>query len=213
MEPETIKALKQAASFIRGGDTKSARGILIPLLRDEPDNVQAWFMLSYAVPNPDKQIYAVQQTLRLDPTNEKALRRLTKLGGEIPPSVVAAQSRLQQAPPAPKPTVQPAEDPDADLLRQRLFGEPAEKPKKPAQELPAEPQQEETGTAAAFTSTPPETMEDDTSEYPYDEILEPRPFYQKITKQQRILILAAIGAVILGLLSIFVIRPWIVNFL
>ncbi len=206
MEPETIKALKQAANFIRGGDTKSARGILIPLLREDPDNGQAWFMLSYAVPRLDKQIYALQQTLRVDPTNEKAQRRLAKLGGEAPPTPASSQPKPQQAPAA------PAKDSSDDLLSQRLFGEAAP-PKKPSQEAATPPPVEASTSTAPFISPPAETPEEDSSEYPYDEVYDDGAPKERNTRQLRILMFGAVGIVILALLSIFVIRPIIVNFL
>ncbi|MCB2178754.1 hypothetical protein KQH61_05010 [bacterium] len=215
MESETINSLKQAASHIRAGDIKSARTILVALLREEPDNAQAWFMLSYAVPKLEKQIYSVQQTLRLEPDNEKAQRRLAKLTGQTPPPAAAPQPEQT---PAPKEA--PADDSGADLLSQRLFGEEAEKPPQTAQK-PFEPTREKED---AETASPLMDISDDSAPHdayemgsgsPYvdaddDEEGEKEKKLPKINlspEMRKVLIYGAIGLVGLLLLSFMVIKP------
>jgi hypothetical protein len=127
MNPEHLTSLKQAADLIKLGKTKPARGLIIDVLRADPDNVQAWYMLSFAVPKVDRQIYALQQTIRLEPDHQKAISRLEKLGGEIPdPSKnkETAEPFLSPIdPPTPEPTQRVADPTEEDLLSQRLFGE------------------------------------------------------------------------------------------
>lgn len=225
MESETIQALKQAATFIRQGDTKSARTILIEILRTNPDNAQAWFMLSYAVPREDKQIYAIQQTLRLEPHNEKAQRRLAKLTGAPLPKPAAAKPEPPKA--TPKPAAPPAEESGEDLLSQRLFGEPAETPKKPAQtsvDPPAATPEETTASQPLVTDTSSDILEGDPyvvdmedpdeKKFPIDLSKLPKlpkvsdlPKLPKLTRQQRILIFGAVGLVVVVLVSFFALRP------
>ncbi len=83
MTEDPRESLKKAGDLIREGRTKSARAILLEILREDPENAQAWFMLSYTIPDLEKQINAVQQAMRLKPDSEKARQRLLELGGEI----------------------------------------------------------------------------------------------------------------------------------
>ena len=62
MEPQDTKALlEQAAGHLRAGETKAARNILLQILREDNRNAQAWFMLSFAVPDTEKQINALKK--------------------------------------------------------------------------------------------------------------------------------------------------------
>ena len=134
MNQDTRNALKKAAGFIKSGNTKSARAILINILREEPENAQAWYMLSFSVPVKDKQIYALQQVLTLDPNHQKAISRLKKLSGTAKPLEQGTQ-KLETTEKETKETSQtsaPAESPftDEDLLTQRLFGTTSSPPAK-----------------------------------------------------------------------------------
>ena len=135
MNPNTVKALKEAAGYLKSGNTKGARPIILQILREEPENVQAWYMLSFAVPRQDKQIQALENLLKIDPNHEKAKDRLLKLGGTLPteetelplpveePSEVLPEREPQiqeNATPALPPT---QESSAGDLLSQRLFGD------------------------------------------------------------------------------------------
>jgi hypothetical protein len=99
MNQDAIEGLKNAAALLKTGNSKAARQIIIQILREDANNTQAWYMLSFAVPRQDKQIQALQQLLQIDPNHEKAQKRLQKLGGDQIPQ-------------------------GADLLSQRLFGDP-----------------------------------------------------------------------------------------
>lgn len=214
MEPETNLSLKQAANFIRSGDIKSARNVLIQILRDDPDNAKAWFMLSYAVPKLEKQVFALQQSLRVDPFNEKAQRRYTKLTGEAPPPPPAQQAQPEQTPPKEQ---EQREEISEDLLSQRLFGEDAESSGKPA-EKPFEPSgaEDDSETAPPLTGTSSEESSIDPYEMgsgsPYlDEEEEEKkrklPQINLSPETRKVLIYGAIGVVGLLILSFFVIKP------
>jgi len=152
MDKDHIELLKEAAALIRQGNTKSARQIIISVLREDQDNFQAWYMLSFAVPVEDKQIEAVQRALLISPDNPKALERLKKLGGEpLPPNTEIPREAppekkvepfiLEKAAPPPQPVV-----PDDELLASRLFGATDEEPQESEPEveeaLLSEPEQE-----------------------------------------------------------------------
>lgn len=82
--------LRQAADLIRAGKKDQAQPLLVEFLRDEPNNAQAWYLLSHALTDPKRQQYAVLQALRADPTFERARNRLIMLQGGTPPAAKAA---------------------------------------------------------------------------------------------------------------------------
>lgn len=134
MNQDNIKALKTAADLLKSGNTKDARPLIIQVLRDDPENLQAWYMLSFAVPRQDKQIDALLHLLKLDPTNEKAKSRLQKLGGALPEESEESDETTTPSEVTPHPVSQAKESDDEpvtseateDLLTQRLFGEATE---------------------------------------------------------------------------------------
>jgi len=138
--------LKEAAALIRQGNTKSARQIIISVLREDQDNFQAWYMLSFSVPVVDKQIEALQRALLVSPDHPKALERLSKLGGEpLPPGTKIQPAKTPEkkpAPPAPEKASPPPfiEVPDDELLATRLFGATDAAPPEPEPEESEEPQ-------------------------------------------------------------------------
>jgi len=82
MQSKGKNPLKKALRLIRAGKSKKARSILVDFLRGEPNNPQAWFLLSYALDDPQRQQYALLQALRVDPQFERARARLQILRGE-----------------------------------------------------------------------------------------------------------------------------------
>jgi len=82
MDKKITNSLRQALDLIKSGKVKSARPILVEILKTNPDIEQAWYMLSFAVPNKERQIYALNQVLRINPGHEKARDRLAKLTGQ-----------------------------------------------------------------------------------------------------------------------------------
>jgi hypothetical protein len=77
-----VKALRDALTLLRVGDIKAAQSILVEILNVDPNREQAWYMLSLTLQDKERQIYALQQALRLNPGNDKAQARLEMLLGE-----------------------------------------------------------------------------------------------------------------------------------
>jgi hypothetical protein len=135
MDQEIVNRLKKAAGLIKEGKQKNARSILVELLRDHPEVDQAWYMLSFTVPVLERQIYALEQALKANPNNDKALTRLLKLqeAGESPEPKAARPTPSKPEKPSPAAPKAPAVvDPSKDLLSQRLLGDdkPAPPPEK-----------------------------------------------------------------------------------
>ncbi len=141
MSVEHIATLKKAASLLKQGNTKEARKLIIGVLRENQENPQAWYLLSFAVPVTEKQIHALQQSLIYRPDDPKVLDRLAKLGGEPLPREEQPflpqepeeeepepqpQSRLEpftEPKPTPPPPPKKSEVSDDNLLASRLFGD------------------------------------------------------------------------------------------
>lgn len=75
-------SLKKALDLVRAGKYDRARPILIELLKDHPTAEQAWFLLSYTLPEGNRQIYALQQALKVNPDYQRARDRLASLRGQ-----------------------------------------------------------------------------------------------------------------------------------
>lgn len=107
---------------IRAGKAEKARAALVDLLRKEPNNAQAWYLLSFTLDDPQRQEYAVLQALRINPEFEKARNRLLRLRGEPVGLPVAGQESA--------PDDRPQEGPQSTVP---TFFEEAEKPSEPDQ--------------------------------------------------------------------------------
>lgn len=102
--------LRKALNLIREGKANQARPILTRLLRDEPNNAQGWFLLSYVVEETQQQEYALIQALKADAKFERALRRLAELRGQPMPKPLAEPSEIEEPEPT-EPVVAPDEKP------------------------------------------------------------------------------------------------------
>jgi hypothetical protein len=71
--------------------------LLTQLIREEPEDAHAWFLLSYLVDSPDHQILYLQRTLELDSENEIALHYLAQLQNTLIPAPVISQAEKDGA--------------------------------------------------------------------------------------------------------------------
>jgi hypothetical protein len=76
-----------AREAIQRGDEEAACSLLARAVDDDPENELAWLWLSAVIGDPVKEWECLQQVLRLNPRNEKALRHLARLkrAGITPP--------------------------------------------------------------------------------------------------------------------------------
>jgi hypothetical protein len=95
----TSAQLQQAFRLIKDGSKAQATSILIPIVRAEPNNADAWWLLANAVNNPDQQRRALEQVLRLRPNDDKARRMLDQIGGFASPPPPPQQFPAQQQDP------------------------------------------------------------------------------------------------------------------
>jgi peptide/nickel transport system permease protein len=97
MDQVATDPLREARELVKAGKGNEASVILSRFLVQNPDNEQAWHMLSYALTDRQKQIYALQRVLRINPENRAARSQLDRLYDEITMPTAA-----------PSPTISPA---------------------------------------------------------------------------------------------------------
>lgn len=104
--------LQQALLATRSGEPETAQILLSDLIRDNPGETNAWFMLSYLVDKPERQARYLQQVLALDPEHTLAqehLQRLLQPG--VPAPVIQVKQRPKRASNKPPTMAQPAAAP------------------------------------------------------------------------------------------------------
>lgn len=83
MEQNLSKSIKRALELIQSGKADAARPILLEILREDENIEQAWFLLSYTLPPGEKQEYALNQALSINPEFDRARDRLDQIRQEI----------------------------------------------------------------------------------------------------------------------------------
>jgi len=83
MNRNLTKSIKRALELIRSGKLDTARPILLEILREDEAIEQAWFLLSYTLPPGEKQEYALNQALSINPEFDRARDRLDQISDEL----------------------------------------------------------------------------------------------------------------------------------
>jgi len=73
------QALADAITATRANDKRKAQLLLATSLKENPDDVQSWYLLSMLVDSKEKQALYLSKALALDPDHPKAQERLTRL--------------------------------------------------------------------------------------------------------------------------------------
>jgi len=73
------QALADAITATRANNKREAQLLLATSLRENPDDVQSWYLLSMLVDSKEKQALYLSKALALDPDHPKAQERLTRL--------------------------------------------------------------------------------------------------------------------------------------
>lgn len=74
-----MRSALEAKELLKLGNRQAALALCIEALKVSDSDVDAWWLLSFAAAERDRQIYAVRRVLRLSPGNPKAAARLAKL--------------------------------------------------------------------------------------------------------------------------------------
>ncbi|MBE2269736.1 MAG: hypothetical protein IAE80_15980 [Anaerolinea sp.] len=121
MSEDTRPALRRAFDAVEAGELDAARGILEPILAEEPDNADAWWIYSHAVTTPEEAMTALENVVRIDPNYQQASELLDTLRQRLPrrPAIqpLAAPTPAPEPPPLPEdvPDLPPAAEPDFEL--------------------------------------------------------------------------------------------------
>jgi tetratricopeptide (TPR) repeat protein len=96
--------LKQAIQAIRSGKNVQGRDLLAQVLRQTPQDPEAWLWMSAVVRSEKERIYCLQQVLKYDPGNLTAKRGLTSLGVSLegepePPTLPTPRKWSLETPP------------------------------------------------------------------------------------------------------------------
>jgi peptide/nickel transport system permease protein len=81
MDQETTEALVRALELIKANKLQEASVLLAEVIQRNPSSERAWHMLSFALTDREKQIYALQRVLQLNPGNRAARSQLSKIAG------------------------------------------------------------------------------------------------------------------------------------
>jgi len=85
MDETNMTGLQKAYSLIKAGNLADARAILVPMVKENPNVADAWYLLGFAVSEDSKKLYAFQQVLRIEPSHPGALKQLARLQPAPPP--------------------------------------------------------------------------------------------------------------------------------
>lgn len=80
-----MQALKEAFELIKSGKKSQAVDLLLPVLKADEDNADAWWLIANALEEPDEIREALENVLRLQPQREKARQMLERLNQRFPP--------------------------------------------------------------------------------------------------------------------------------
>jgi len=78
------RVLRQASASVKAGNVGTARSLIRYILRHNPNSSEAWYLLSFCVPEKPKKISSLNQALTHNPEHQQARERLESLQREDP---------------------------------------------------------------------------------------------------------------------------------
>jgi hypothetical protein len=105
--------VQQAAALLKSGKREEARQILVQFVRQEPNHVFAWYVLSFCLDDISQKRSCLQRALAIAPTSVPVKQALDKLNGTSPqtPAVTPVELRPTPPPVAPASPVTPVNPP------------------------------------------------------------------------------------------------------
>ena len=150
------KRIIEAAKFYKQGRADIALAIMRDIARQDPDNVVAWWGLSTMTADEDEKLTALQTVLQLDPENERARNALARLTSHTPGSDGDQPHIEPTRGVIPTPPLLPTSaDPDSSDAVAATSPDPADLPRPPVAEPPAESAEPIVHRPAITAPTPP----------------------------------------------------------
>ncbi len=125
MSSSPSQDILQAEQLIESGKLAEAKILLIRLIKNNPRDAQAWYLLSFVVTDSAQQQDSLRRAVNLDPSNDLARSRLAALTGGPAPT----PSEPESAPAAPIQESTAAEEP---LQSEEEAAQPVESEQQPA---------------------------------------------------------------------------------
>lgn len=97
MKIDSIPSLKRAVTLIKANKLDEASKIIARILKANPDDQHAWYLLSFSVTDTEKKVYSLQRVLQINPTHPKARARLTRITDTMGNAPVQARLAVQPA--------------------------------------------------------------------------------------------------------------------
>lgn len=86
MDESTRRALQTAYQLIKDGRKEPAFSLLASVIKANPGIADAWYLMGFAVDDPQKRLHAFRQALRIDPAHEGAKKQADRLLNPPPPA-------------------------------------------------------------------------------------------------------------------------------
>lgn len=95
MQPPS-DTLEQIEELLRSGYKADACSLLTGFLKENPDSAKGWWLMSFAVSDPDQQFECLERVLALHPNHHKALARMASLVGQSQPLGMVLKEKLSR---------------------------------------------------------------------------------------------------------------------
>jgi pimeloyl-ACP methyl ester carboxylesterase len=150
MDNATAAALQKAYQLIQAGKQQEAQAILVPIVRENKNIAEAWYLLGFAFSDSEKRLYAFQQVVRIDPSNQPAQKQIDRLlapqpAPEKPAGDVPARAEKSTSPFTVMPDLDTTAAPESAYIPEPVPGpapqpafepEPSANPKPDAKQAP-----------------------------------------------------------------------------
>ena len=96
-----LTPFRQAVEYIKAGDIKNGRQILIEVLKYNPRDENAWLCMSLCVTEVEQKRYCFQKVLKINPQNQHAIAGLVRLNNPLVhpvPPISSTQPQVIQQP-------------------------------------------------------------------------------------------------------------------
>lgn len=114
--------LAQAIAAARAGKTAQARILVDRILQDEPENANAWFLLSTIAETEEEQIASLERVLEIDPNHEAASARMGQLSESAEPvDTTAYAETIEEAPESVTEEIEEAFDEMAEMEEEAII--------------------------------------------------------------------------------------------